>query len=363
MPETGAGQPLLQVRQLSKHFRQPVAGGWWRRWRTVHAVTDVSFDLWPGEVLGLVGESGSGKSTLARLLVRALTPSSGELWLNGEEISRLQGRALARLRPLLQLVFQDPASSLNPKLRVGELVAEPLLVGRRWPRAQAWAQAANLLVQVGLRADDVYRYPHSLSGGQRQRVAFARALAADPLLVVADEPLTALDVPLQLQMLQLLRDLQQRRGWTWVLISHQLAVVRWLAGRIGVMYQGRLVELAPATALQAQPLHPYTQRLWAAELPWPATRDRAATAAAPPDAVTRPTSVAGPLLPSRRLSAQGHFTGPAPAAAGVSVGPDTATKGCAYAPLCPWAQSECWREPPVWRAVRPGHYVACHASG
>ncbi|MCL6593175.1 MAG: ABC transporter ATP-binding protein [Alicyclobacillus sp.] len=355
MTEAESGRPLLQVRQLSKQFRQPAAGGWRHRWRTVQAVQGVSFDLWPGDVLGLVGESGSGKSTLARLLVRALTPSAGELWFNGQEISRLQGRALARLRPLLQLVFQDPASSLNPKLRIGDLVAEPLLAGRRWPRAQAWAQAAAWLTQVGLQADDVYRYPHSLSGGQCQRVAWARALAAKPLLVVADEPLTALDVPLQLQMLQLLRDLQREQGLTLVLISHQLAVVRWLAQRIGVMYQGRLVELAPAAALLEQPRHPYTQRLWAAELPWPATPTQAA-------AVPGRTGLPEPLSRSQGWTALGRLAASPVASAGALTDQAAATHGCAYAPLCPLVQSACWREPPGWREVGPAHYVACHAG-
>uniref|UniRef100_UPI0022EA767D ABC transporter ATP-binding protein n=1 Tax=Falsiroseomonas oryzae TaxID=2766473 RepID=UPI0022EA767D len=264
--------PLLVAQGLSKRF--PVLGGalGLAQVGEVRAVEEVDLEIARGEVLGLVGESGCGKSTLGRLLIRLIEPSAGRVMFEGADLAAARGVELRRLRRRMQMVFQDPFGSLNPRMRVGEIVAEPLrLAGVN--RAERSARAAALLAQVGLQADHALRYPHQFSGGQRQRIGIARALALDPALVVCDEPVSALDVSVQAQVVNLLRDLQRARGLSYLFVSHDLRVVRHVSDRVAVMYLGRIVETGPARELYADPLHPYTRALLdAAPLPRPGAR-------------------------------------------------------------------------------------------
>ncbi len=253
-------QPLLQVRNIKKYF--PITGGVLRRAvGQVKAVDDISFTLKEGETLGLVGESGCGKSTLGRVIMRIYEPTEGTLVIGDHDISHVKGEQLRKLRHNFQMVFQDPYSSLNPRMSVGALVAEPLLVNRRGTRSQIQEEVVSLLATVGLGPEARMRYPHEFSGGQRQRIAIARALALRPKLIVADEAVSALDVSIQAQILNLLSDLRKEFGLSYVFISHNLAVVKHVSDRVAVMYLGRLVELAPKFSLYTNPLHPYTQAL------------------------------------------------------------------------------------------------------
>ena len=253
--------PLLEVTELSKRYE---AGGPIRRRLPVYALNGVSFAIAPGETLGLVGESGSGKSTLGRVVLRLAPASGGSVRYEGREILALEGPPLRSLRRRMQMVFQDPYSSLNPRLRAGSAVAEGLEIHRILPRREIPGRVAGLFEEVGLDASYASRYPHELSGGQRQRVGIARALAVDPAFLVCDEPGSALDVSVQAQVLNLLKSLQQHRQLSFLFIAHDLAVVRQLAHRVAVMYFGRIVELAPAEAIVQQPRHPYTQALLSA---------------------------------------------------------------------------------------------------
>jgi ABC-type oligopeptide transport system ATPase subunit len=253
--------PLVEVRDLVKHFRRRrgLAGG-----TVVRAVDGVSFDIEAGETFGLVGESGSGKTTIARCLLRLVEPTSGEIRFRGEDLRRLSGRALRRARRNLQLVFQDPSSSLDPRMHAGAIVEEPLVVHRVGSRAARRARVRELFELVGLEPALVDRYPHELSGGQRQRVAIARALALGPSFLVADEPVSALDLSVQAQIVNLLLDLQARLGLTYLLIAHDLRLVRHVCRRAAVLYRGRIVETARAVDLFDAPMHPYTRALVAA---------------------------------------------------------------------------------------------------
>jgi oligopeptide/dipeptide ABC transporter ATP-binding protein len=253
--------PLLEVTELTKRYE---AGGLIRRRQPVYALNGVSFTIGRGETLGLVGESGSGKSTLGRVVLRLAPASGGSVRYEGREILPLEGSPLRSLRRRMQMVFQDPYSSLNPRLRAGSAVAEGLEIHRMLPRRDIPDRVARLFEEVGLDASYTARYPHELSGGQRQRVGIARALAVDPAFLVCDEPVSALDVSVQAQVLNLLKSLQQRRQLSFLFIAHDLAVVRQLAHRVAVMYFGRIVELAPAEAIVQQPRHPYTQALLSA---------------------------------------------------------------------------------------------------
>jgi peptide/nickel transport system ATP-binding protein len=264
-------EPLLEVRDLTKHFPlfQPwLAGLARRRVGTVVAVEGVSFDVAKGETLGLVGESGCGKTTTARLVLRALTPTRGEILFRvgggqAVRVDLLKGRALRALRPHIQLIFQDPFSSLNPRMPVGEIIGEPLRIHQRGTREEIQERVKALMGMVGLNVQYLRRYPHSFSGGQRQRIGIARALALNPELVVCDEPVSALDVSVQAQVLNLLKDLQTELGLTYLFISHNLAVIDYVADRIAVMYAGRIVELASKRQLFERPRHPYTETLLA----------------------------------------------------------------------------------------------------
>jgi len=328
MPPDSA--PLLHVRDLRKHF--PITKGFFNRVvNHVRAVDGVSFDLRPGECLGLVGESGSGKTTVGRTILRALTPTSGDVIfrVNGEavDVSRASMDALKGLRRHMQMIFQDPYSSLNPRMTVLDIVGEPLLVNGMSNRREREARVQELLVQVGLKPHFLRRYPHAFSGGQRQRIGIARALALNPKLIVADEPVSALDVSVQAQVLNLLQELQEQHGLTYLFVAHDLSVVRHISDRVAVMYVGRLVELAEVDALFGAPMHPYTEALLSA------------------------VPVANPARRRQRVLLSGEVADPSRPPA-----------GCAFHPRCAYARPECSRDAPELREVAVGHFVRCHLA-
>ncbi|MEO5656483.1 MAG: ATP-binding cassette domain-containing protein, partial [Nitrospiria bacterium] len=260
MPQTGESiasrAPLLEVRGLKKSF--PLRGGLFGPPRRVHAVDGVSFDVGSGEVLGLVGESGCGKSTTGRLILRLIEPTAGTLRFMGEDLLGIPARRLKTLRRDLQMIFQDPYASLNPRMRIGAIVEEPLAIHRIGTKAERMERVRELLQKVGLAGDAIDRYPHEFSGGQRQRVGIARALILQPKLIVADEPVSSLDVSIQAQIINLLQDLQQEFHLSLLCIAHDLVMIRHISDRVAVMYLGRIVELAPTDALFSTPRHPYT---------------------------------------------------------------------------------------------------------
>ena len=260
----GNDPPLLELQDVKKHFA--VRKGFLRRASggLIRAVDGISFRVRQGETLSIVGESGCGKTTTSRLILRVETPTSGTVLFDGAAIDRLDAAGLKKFRSSVQAVFQDPWSSLNPRMRIGSIVAEPLVVDDKLSPSAIRQRVADLLVQVGLRADHAELYPHQFSGGQRQRIAIARALSVQPRLIVLDEPVSALDVSIRAQILNLLRDLQGRLGVSYVMIAHHLATVRHMSHQVAVMYLGQIVEMAPARELFAMPLHPYTQALYAA---------------------------------------------------------------------------------------------------
>ena len=313
-------QHVLRVDDLTKHFKTPSG--------TVHALDGVTLEVAPGETLGLVGESGCGKSTLGKTLVRLYEPDSGHVELMGTDISHLGPAKLRPLRRHMQMIFQDPFASLNPRSTVARVLEEPMIVHGGTSRAERRARVAALMQRVGLRPEHGARLPHEFSGGQRQRIGIARALALSPQLVICDEPVSALDVSVRAQVLNLLADLRDEMGLAYLFISHDLSVVRHIADRIAVMYLGRLVEVGPAAGLWSAPLHPYTEALLSAV---PST------------------------VPERRRTRM-PLDGDLPS-------PLDPPSGCRFRTRCPKATAVCAAEAPPMRRYAAGHYAACHHVG
>jgi oligopeptide transport system ATP-binding protein len=327
-PQIAAGEVLLRVEHVKKYF--PIRSGILiqREIARVHAVDDVSFELRAGETLGLVGESGCGKSTLARCIARLYDITSGSLVFEGKDISDYTRRQLRPVRRDLQMVFQDPYASLNPRKRVGAIISDPLRIHRVGSRDQIRKRVMELLEVVGLSSEHINRYPHEFSGGQRQRIGVARALALKPKLVIADEPVSALDVSIRAQVINLLDDLQDELGLTYIFIAHDLGVVRHVSDRIAVMYLGKIVEISPAEELYERPVHPYTEALLSA------------------------VPIPDPDLSAQRQQIVLEGDVPSP------ISPPT---GCRFHPRCRYATEICQtEEPPLAQHGSLGHLAACH---
>ena len=322
-PDTA--KPLLSVRDLRKHFA--IRGGILSRVvDKVHAVDGVSFDIEAGETLGVVGESGCGKSTTGRCILRLIEPSSGEVWFEGAEVTQMGPDRLQALRRDMQIIFQDPYASLNPRLTIGAIIGEALIIHKLAASRQAHEdRVVQLLETVGLRPDHMRRFPHEFSGGQRQRIGIARALAVEPKLLICDEPVSALDVSIQAQVINLLEDLQEQFGLTYLFIAHDLSVVEHISTRIAVMYLGRVVEIAPAAELYDTPIHPYSEALLSA------------------------VPIPDPTIKRKRIMLEGDVPNP--------IRPPS---GCHFHTRCPIARPDCSQRSPVLEEKRSGHWAACH---
>ncbi len=318
---------LLRVDHLVKHF--PINRGIivMRQIGAVHAVDDVSFDVYDGETLGLVGESGCGKSTTGRTILQLYRPTSGHVYFDDVDLATSKGETLRHMRRKMQMIFQDPYASLNPRMTVGEIIGEPLVIHNVAHGKEVQDRVEYLLNMVGLNPAFANRYPHEFSGGQRQRIGVARALALEPKLIICDEPISALDVSIQAQVVNLLEDLQAKMGLTYLFIAHDLSMVRHISNRVAVMYLGIIVELATRDELYHNPLHPYTQALLSAvPVPDPVTEEK-----------------------RHRIILQGDVPSP--------VNPPS---GCRFRTRCPLAAEICKEKKPDFREVTPGHFVACH---
>jgi len=327
MRDTQSAEPLVRVSHISKHF--PLRSSFLPLLRgpVVRAVDDLSFDIYRGETLGLVGESGCGKSTLGRLILRLYEPTTGSIQFEDNDVTSLRASELRKLRTRMQIVFQDSYSSLNPRHRVGQIIREPMQVHTDMTPSQMRERTAELLQLVGLRKNHEERFPHEFSGGQRQRINIARALALYPQFVVCDEPISALDVSIQAQVVNLLQDLQRKLGITYLFVAHDLSMVQHISDRIAVMYLGKMMELAETEDLFRDPRHPYTQSLISA-IPIPNPRRE---------------------RERRRIVLEGEVPSP--------VNPPS---GCVFHTRCPLAQEVCRQQVPEYREIEPGHFAACH---
>lgn len=315
---------LLEIKNLKTYY--PVKGGFFKHTvGNVKAVDDISFEIKRGETLGLVGESGCGKSSAGRTILRLLKPTDGRIIFDGKDITKIGGKSLRDIRKDLQMVFQDPYASLNPMQMVGDIIAEPIYNFSKKSKEELKREVMDLLEKVGLPPDAYYKYAHEFSGGQRQRIGIARSLALRPKLIIADEPVSALDVSVQSQVLNLLKDLQEEFDLTFLFIAHDLSVVKHMSDRIGVMYLGNMVEVTDKDLLYAEPLHPYTQALISA-IPSPDPRKK-----------------------KERVILKGDVPSP--------LNPPT---GCPFHPRCPMATEECSKTKPVLKEVKSSHQVACH---
>ena len=316
-------EALVSVKNISKTFA--ASKGMFAKKKFVHAVNDVSFDIMPGETFSLVGESGCGKSTTGKLIDHLITPDSGEIWFEGKEISKISQNEMRPLRADIQMVFQDPYGSLNPRMKVQDLIGEPLLIHTKMTAGERLKKVHELLNVVGLSASHGERYPHEFSGGQRQRIGIARALTVNPKLIIADEPVSALDVSIQAQVLNLLQHLQEEYNLTYLFISHDLSVVEMISDRIGVMYLGTIVETADKKELYAHPKHPYTRALLSA------------------------VPIPDPEKKSKRIILQGDLPSPS-----------NPPSGCLFHTRCPHCTEKCRTQRPEPVEVASGHVVKCH---
>ena len=322
----GTNNTLLKVDGLVKHF--PITRGIFRRQAgTVKAVDGISFDIKERDTLGLVGESGCGKSTAARVILQLLQATSGKVFFKENELTSISKTDLRKQRPQMQMIFQDPQDSLNPRMTVGSIISEPMLEHQRLKKKQRQERVEQLLNSVGLDPNVTNRYPHEFSGGQRQRIGIARALSLSPDFIICDEPIAALDVSIQAQVINLLEDLQEEFGLTYLFISHDLSMIRHIANRVAVMYLGRIVELASSQELYSRPVHPYTKALLSA------------------------VPLHDPVLEKKRKRT--ILTGDVPS-------PADPPSGCHFSTRCPIAEDNCFKIAPEWREISSGHNVACH---